>query len=146
MKKVVSLMLIVLMMIGLAGCLGGVSQEDYDKVVAERNALQEQIDALNANEDDMLLFKTAGYVFSLYTTCVELSDDIVQVTIPYEIKNTEDMNDFSEKAKLLFQGVSTGLSKTDYASCIIMFVDDEECYMGVSLKSDGSTSTFAIEE
>ena len=46
MKKLVCLILLVLLLIGLVGCSDGVSQEEYDAVVAESDALREQVETM----------------------------------------------------------------------------------------------------
>lgn len=146
MKRLLSLVLSALLAVGLSACSSGVSQEEYDKIITERDELQAQLDLVNENSDDLLIFKTAGYVFSFETTCVEIGDGVVQVTIPYEIENTADIDDFSEKGTLLFQGIAVAMTQTDYTSCIVIFVDDGECYIGMNCKRDGGTSTFALED
>lgn len=47
MRKLISLVLAGLLLVGVAGCSSGVSQEEYDKVVAERDALLEQIEGMD---------------------------------------------------------------------------------------------------
>lgn len=50
MRKVLSVFLAVALAIGMCGCGSqGVSQEEYDKAVAERDELQEQLDMLREN-------------------------------------------------------------------------------------------------
>ncbi len=50
MRKVLSVFIAVMLAVGMGGCGNqGVSQEEYDKVVAERGELQEQLDSLREN-------------------------------------------------------------------------------------------------
>lgn len=51
MKKLVFLALTGMMLMSVVGCSSGVSQEEYDKVVAERDSLLEQIEAMTEQLD-----------------------------------------------------------------------------------------------
>lgn len=46
MRKLIAFVLVGLLLVGVAGCSSGVSQEEYDKVVAERDALLNQIEGM----------------------------------------------------------------------------------------------------
>lgn len=55
MKKIISFVLAGFMVIGLTGCSGGVSQEEYDRVLLLNEGLQEEIDELSKkNIDDSI--------------------------------------------------------------------------------------------
>lgn len=51
MKKILSLFFATLLLLGLIGCSGGVSQEDYDKVLAENSSLKEENEQLKKDCD-----------------------------------------------------------------------------------------------
>lgn len=53
MKRWVCMALVGLMVFCLTACSYGVSQEDYDAVVAERDALKAEYDALNSKYTDL---------------------------------------------------------------------------------------------
>ncbi len=53
MKKICALLIAAILSCSLAGCgSSGISQEDYDKVVSERDALQQQLDSLQENQEE----------------------------------------------------------------------------------------------
>lgn len=53
MRKIVALLTVIVMAFCLAGCSsGGVPQEEYDKVVAERDALKEQIASMSVDQNE----------------------------------------------------------------------------------------------
>lgn len=53
MKKMVGLLLIGIVLSSVSGCNSGVSKEEYEKLVAERDALQEQLGISSSNVEDI---------------------------------------------------------------------------------------------
>lgn len=160
MKRICALFLALALVVSLVGCSGGVSQEEYDVLQEKYSVLEEEYNDLNeayselemsSSEEELsdaplVSFKIAGKVFSEEATVAHINDSIIQVTIPYPKEQTEDDEDFRKKLGVLMQGVGLGLLSTEYDSCLAVFVENGECYMGATFKNDGSTSMFAIEE
>lgn len=67
MKKIISLVLTLIMAISLAACSKGVSKDEYDSVVSDRDALQTQLDELMQEkqllEEEYNAFKSEADIF-----------------------------------------------------------------------------------
>lgn len=88
MKKLISFVLTGFMVVGLAGCSGGVSQEEYDRVLSLYEGLQEEIDKLgqvNINDsiDEAAIEVLGDLLNESYTTTIA-NEEYLQYSVQIE--------------------------------------------------------------
>lgn len=155
MRKFVTFLLAFLLIVGLVGCSSGVSQEEYDEVVAENEELKQSLtemrmllleyyDGNNSPvETKDIAFEGIARCFSENSICTILSDDLIQITIPQEGKTVEEIKGTIEE---YVATIPIALQNSEFKSCLILVVDDDGvCLWGYTIKSDGSSSVFISE-
>lgn len=160
MKKIISLILALTMVISLAACSsGGVSQEEYDKVVAERDALQEQSDALlggDSSNAPEVVDTATGKIGAYDVTFATLSDGSYAANVDLGPGKSISMRDGDEDTvTLLFDGtdrrkegvilslIMFGITNGEnYPTMIILSSGDERCVLTME---DGETNLYVGE-
>ena len=155
MKKLISFVLTGFMVVGLAGCSGEVSQKEYDELVAEnerlKSSLSEATDMLQEYIDGetndvmenvpLMMYQATASMFSEDATCVAISDDIVQITVP--LLDGQSMNDYETELEAAAYSIGIALDGDEYSTCIIMFIDSAgNCSGGFSVGLNREASSF----
>lgn len=103
--------------------------------------------AENEEDYDLSIFESGASSVNEDAIVTRISDDMVQITIPYPRSLAEeDFQTFQDDMSILIPSVYSGLDSCDYKFCNIACVDNDEVYMGVSIKKNGDVSTYYIEE
>lgn len=155
MRRLILLALAGLIAIWLSGCSGGVSREEYDNLVAEneqlKSSLNEATDMLleyiDERTDDvmedvpLMIYQATASMLSEDATCVAISDDIVQITVP--LVDGKTMNDYETELEAAAYSIGIAMDDGEFSTCIIMFVDEDGiCTSGISVGLDRGASLF----
>lgn len=127
MKKFICLALAVAMLIGMTAC-GGISQEEYDKVVAERDALISDYDALEKEHSELqekskesnalILAKDVLHSFDEKFTCIEMISPSSKILyVPFDESIIGENTDVATQASVELAKLVTN-SEFDF-DCII---------------------------
>lgn len=149
----------------LSGCTSSntVSQDEYDRVVKENEALAAQVTELQNKQGAILdetaaidvrgeLLKVAAQTIDENATCVKLNDDTVQITVVIEDESIESFvanksDEIKEATASIAYALYDDIYSDDnfYENCIIMFLDDNgNCLFGFSCNIDRGVSSFII--
>lgn len=158
-KIALAYLMSLLILLSLSGCAQeGISQEEYDNVVAERDELKEKNETLSQSLDEALeiakkhteeeansietrdiMFAAAAKTMNENAVCTIVTDELILITVPSEGKAATDVKAQIDSSVIT---IPLMLKNSDFKSCVIMVVDDTQtCLFGYTIKADGA-STF----
>ena len=144
-KKMVPVVFLSFFILLLSGCsTGGVSQEEYDQVVAEKeelsNMLSESNDMLQEyinRETDTIMESSSTIIYEAIAstidedaTCIAVNDKIVQIVVPME--GSESIESFEDKLSDAAYSIGVAMvgDSNEFTTCFIAFVNQDGMIQG----------------